>query len=45
VPTTAAEVNALFKAAAAGPLQGILGYEERPLVSMDYCGRSALVDR
>jgi glyceraldehyde-3-phosphate dehydrogenase type I len=35
-PTTAAEVNGLFKAAAEGPLKGILGYEERPLVSMDY---------
>jgi len=45
-PTTEAEVNALFKAAAAGPLEGILGYEERPLVSADYEGdtRSAIVD-
>jgi glyceraldehyde 3-phosphate dehydrogenase len=45
-PTTAAEVNALFKAAADGPLQGILGYEERPLVSSDYTNdpRSAIVD-
>jgi glyceraldehyde 3-phosphate dehydrogenase len=34
--TTAEEVNALFKAAAEGPLAGILGYEERPLVSIDY---------
>ena len=31
--TTVEEVNALFKAAAEGPLKGILGYEERPLVS------------
>lgn len=41
------EVNALFKAAAdTGPLAGILGYEERPLVSADYCNdtRSAIVD-
>jgi glyceraldehyde 3-phosphate dehydrogenase len=45
--TTAEEVNALFAAAAsAGPLQGILGYEERPLVSADYARdtRSSIVD-
>ena len=44
--TTVAEVNALFKVAAAGPLQGILGYEERPLVSIDYKDdpRSAIID-
>jgi len=46
--TTAEEVNALFKAAAApgSPLAGILGYEERPLVSSDYARdtRSAIVD-
>ncbi len=44
--TTAEEVNALFKAAAAGSLAGILGYEERPLVSADYARdtRSAIVD-
>jgi glyceraldehyde 3-phosphate dehydrogenase len=44
--TTEAEVNALFAAAAAGPLAGILGYEERPLVSADYAGdtRSSIVD-
>lgn len=35
-PTTAEEVNALFAEAAAGPLKGILGYEERPLVSSDF---------
>ncbi len=42
----AAEVNALFRAAAAGSLAGILGYEERPLVSADYANdtRSAIVD-
>ncbi|WKE67092.1 ArsJ-associated glyceraldehyde-3-phosphate dehydrogenase [Gallaecimonas kandeliae] len=34
--TSAEEVNALLKAAAEGPLKGILGYEERPLVSVDY---------
>ncbi|MBO9443701.1 ArsJ-associated glyceraldehyde-3-phosphate dehydrogenase [Phaeobacter italicus] len=44
--TTAEEVNALFKAAAEGPLAGILGYEERPLVSADYTNdtRSSIVD-
>ena len=44
--TTAKEVNALFKAAAEGPLQDILGYEERPLVSTDYTNdkRSCIVD-
>jgi glyceraldehyde 3-phosphate dehydrogenase len=46
--TSAQEVNALFKAAAepGSPLAGILGYEERPLVSSDYARdtRSAIVD-
>ena len=44
--TTVEEVNALLKAAAAGPLKGILGYEERPLVSIDYRTdpRSSIVD-
>jgi len=46
--TTAEEVNALFKAAAqpGSPLAGILGYEERPLVSSDYARdtRSSIVD-
>ena len=44
--TTAEEVNAFFKAAAEGPLSGILGYEERPLVSADYTNdtRSSIVD-
>lgn len=44
--TTAEEVNALFKAAAEGPLLGILGYETRPLVSSDFTNdpRSAIVD-
>ena len=43
---TAEEVNAAFKAAAEGPMQGILGYTEEPLVSMDYKGdpRSSIVD-
>ncbi|MGL5451373.1 MAG: ArsJ-associated glyceraldehyde-3-phosphate dehydrogenase [Aeromonas sp.] len=35
-PTTAAEVNSLLKAAAMNELKGIMGYEERPLVSVDY---------
>jgi glyceraldehyde 3-phosphate dehydrogenase len=45
-PTTIEEVNRLLKAAADGPLKGILGYEERPLVSIDYKDdpRSAIVD-
>ena len=45
-PTTIAEVNDLLRVAADGPLAGILGYEERPLVSVDYKDdpRSAIVD-
>ena len=45
-PTTVHEVNGLLAAAAAGPLAGILGYEERPLVSIDYKDdpRSGIVD-
>ncbi|MCB1739327.1 MAG: type I glyceraldehyde-3-phosphate dehydrogenase, partial [Gammaproteobacteria bacterium] len=44
--TSVTEVNALFAAAARGPLAGILGFETRPLVSADYCNdtRSAIVD-
>ena len=45
--TTVEEVNALLKAASErGPLQGILGFETRPLVSVDYKGdpRSAIID-
>ncbi len=44
--TTAEEVNALFAMAAKGNLAGILGYEERPLVSADYARdtRSSIVD-
>ena len=44
--TTAQEVNALFKTASEGTLSGILGYEERPLVSTDYTNdeRSSIVD-
>jgi len=45
-PTSPEEVNALFAAAAAGPLAGILGFETRPLVSADYARdtRSSIVD-
>lgn len=44
--TTVEEVNALFKTAADGELNGILGYETRPLVSTDYTNdeRSSIVD-
>jgi glyceraldehyde 3-phosphate dehydrogenase len=44
--TSAEEVNALFQAAADGPLKGILGYETRPLVSVDYRSdpRSSIID-
>lgn len=45
-PTTAEEINAWLKAASENELKDILGFEERPLVSCDYCGdpRSAIVD-
>lgn len=44
--TSVEEVNQLLKEAAAGELKGILGYEERPLVSVDYRTdpRSSIVD-
>ncbi|MBW3698559.1 glyceraldehyde-3-phosphate dehydrogenase [Vibrio sp. T187] len=44
--TTAEEVNALLKEASENELQGILGFEARPLVSIDYRGdqRSTIVD-
>jgi glyceraldehyde 3-phosphate dehydrogenase len=44
--TSVEEVNRLFAAAAQGPLAGILGYDERPLVSADYARdtRSGIVD-
>jgi glyceraldehyde 3-phosphate dehydrogenase len=38
--TTADDVNAAFRAAAAGPLKGILAVEDAPLVSIDYRGNS-----
>ena len=45
-PVTAEEINGYFKEAAEGELKGILGYEELPLVSIDYKGdpRSSIVD-
>jgi glyceraldehyde 3-phosphate dehydrogenase len=44
--TSVDEVNTAFKRAAASTLEGILGYEERPLVSVDFKddARSAIVD-
>jgi len=44
--TTAEEVNAAFRAAAAGPLKGILAVEDAPLVSIDFRGNahSSIVD-
>jgi glyceraldehyde 3-phosphate dehydrogenase len=44
--TSAEDVNRLFAEAARGPLAGILGYEERPLVSADYARdtRSSIID-
>lgn len=45
-PTDRQTVNELLKAAAEGELKGILGYEERPLVSIDYKTdpRSSIID-
>ena len=45
-PTTVEEVNDLLRTAAEGELNGILGYETRPLVSMDFQTdpRSSIVD-
>ena len=45
-PATPEEVNAALKEAADGPLKGILGYTEEPLVSSDFLGdsRSSIVD-
>lgn len=44
--TSVEEVNRLLAEAAEGELQGILGYEERPLVSIDYRTdpRSSIID-
>ena len=45
-PTTVEEVNGLLKSAAERDLAGILGFEERPLVSVDFLNdpRSSIVD-
>jgi glyceraldehyde 3-phosphate dehydrogenase len=44
--TSIAEVNGFLKEASEGQLKGILGFEERPLVSADYVNdtRSGIVD-
>ena len=44
--TSIEEVNAAFKAAAAGPMKGVLGVSDEPLVSIDYTGNpnSSIVD-
>jgi len=44
--TTVEEINGAFKTAADGPMKGILGYSEEPLVSMDYKGNphSSIID-
>jgi glyceraldehyde 3-phosphate dehydrogenase len=45
-PTTVEELNAAFRTAAAGPLDGILGVSDDPLVSTDFRGdsRSSIID-
>lgn len=45
-PVTSEEVNGYFKEASENELKGILGYEERPLVSVDYVNdaRSSIID-
>lgn len=45
-PATVAGVNAALKAAADGPMLGVLGYTDDPLVSTDFLGdsRSSIVD-
>ena len=44
--TTADEINAAFRAAAAGPMKGILAVEDAPLVSIDFRGNpnSSIID-
>jgi glyceraldehyde 3-phosphate dehydrogenase len=44
--TSVEELNAAFRAAEAGPMQGILGVSDEPLVSSDYRGdsRSSIID-
>jgi len=45
-PTSVEEVNAAFRTAAEGPLKGILGVSDDPLVSTDFRGdsRSSIID-
>ena len=45
-PTSVEELNDAFRAAAAGPMKGILGVSDEPLVSMDFKGdsRSSIID-
>ncbi|MGB3406323.1 MAG: ArsJ-associated glyceraldehyde-3-phosphate dehydrogenase [Jannaschia sp.] len=45
-PVTVEEVHAAFRTAEAGPMAGILGVEDRPLVSSDYLNdrRSTIID-
>ena len=45
-PATAEDIHAAMKAAADGPMKGVLGYSEDPLVSTDYMGdeRSSIYD-
>jgi glyceraldehyde 3-phosphate dehydrogenase len=45
-PVTAESVNQALREAADGPMKGLLGYTEEPLVSMDFKGdeRSSIVD-
>src|SRR5207253_9909038 len=44
--TTVEEINEAFRTAAAGPMQGILGVSDEPLVSTDFRGdaRSSIID-
>jgi glyceraldehyde 3-phosphate dehydrogenase len=44
--TTVEELNAAFRTAAGGPMAGILGVSDEPLVSMDFKGdsRSSIID-
>lgn len=44
--TSAGEINAAFREAAEGPLDGVLEYTEEPLVSIDFTGHpaSAIID-
>ena len=44
--TTVEEVNEAYRAASEGALAGILAYEEKPLVSIDYVGNphSSIID-